>query len=120
MNNQQLGRNLGSSLHVYFHADGQLATALQQLQVDIIDGEVKSPLFQKMRMICAGHNETDTGARKGDSGGPLACLRNGTFVLYGVVSFAFAEKCSILKERQAFTKVSFYLPWIRETIRKLS
>ncbi|CDW55843.1 Polyprotein, serine proteases and ovochymase regi ons [Trichuris trichiura] len=101
-------------------ANGRNPAALQELQVNIINGEVKSPFFQKRHMVCTGHDEIDTGARKGDSGGPLACLKNDTFVLYGVVSFGFVEDCSGLRERQAFTKVSFYLPWIRGTIAKLT
>ncbi|CDW55844.1 newborn larvae specific serine protease ss2 [Trichuris trichiura] len=101
-------------------ADGQYGEKLQELQVGVVGGQVNSPLFQEKSMVCTGHDEIDTGARKGDSGGPLACLKDGTFTLYGVLSFAFAEKCPLLKERQAFSKVSYYLPWIMKTISKFS
>ncbi|KFD57546.1 hypothetical protein M513_01649 [Trichuris suis] len=69
----------------------------------IIDGKVNNPFFQQDLMICTGSKVKDTGARKGDSGGPLVCLKDNTFVVYGVVSFSL-RKCSDLTDRQAFTK----------------
>ncbi|KHJ49205.1 hypothetical protein D918_00326 [Trichuris suis] len=55
---------------------------------------------------------------KGDSGGPLVCLKDNTFVVYGVVSFSL-RKCSDLTDRQAFTKVTQYLQWLKNTAAKL-
>ncbi|KHJ49202.1 hypothetical protein D918_00323 [Trichuris suis] len=83
----------------------------------IIDGEIRNPYFRKDLMICTGHRKKHTGVRKGDSGGPLVCLRNNTFVVYGVVSFAFRESCT---DKQAFTKLTQYLPWLNTAISQLN
>ncbi|CDW55842.1 Trypsin domain containing protein [Trichuris trichiura] len=98
---------------------GKFGTKLQQFQTHIIDGKVSNPFFQEKLMICTGSKKKNTGARKGDSGGPLVCLRNNTFVIYGVLSFGFKESCSDLKDRQAFTKVTRYLSWLKEAAKKL-
>ncbi|KHJ49206.1 hypothetical protein D918_00327 [Trichuris suis] len=71
-------------------------------------------MFNKHRMICTDSAKTGAGARHGDSGGPLACLKNDTFVIYGVMSFQFREPCSDKMDKQAFVKVSHYIKWLRD------
>nr|XP_023490504.1 granzyme H isoform X2 [Equus caballus] len=48
---------------------------------------------------------------KGDSGGPLVCEN----VIQGLVSYGRRDGTP----PQAFTKVSSFLPWIKETMKKL-
>ncbi|KFD57543.1 hypothetical protein M513_01646 [Trichuris suis] len=98
---------------------GRYGTKLRQFQTYIVHGKVSNPFFQEKLMICTRSETNNTGARKGDSGGPLVCLRNNTFVIYGVLSFGFEEGCSDLKDRQAFTKVTRYLSWLKKAAAKL-
>ena len=70
--------------------------------------------------VCAGYKRGGIDACAGDSGGPLLCSKtvNGTdrFVLYGVTSYG--EGCGRKGKYGIYTKVSSYLDWIEETIRK--
>ncbi|KFD57548.1 hypothetical protein M513_01651 [Trichuris suis] len=100
--------------------DGERGTKLQQFQTHIIIGKVNNSHYQEDLMICTGSKTRNTGARKGDSGGPLVCLRNNTFVVYGVLSFGFTGKCSGATDGQVFTKVAKYLPWLQNKVEELS
>ncbi|KFD57550.1 hypothetical protein M513_01653 [Trichuris suis] len=100
-------------------ADGKSATKLQQIDAYIFDGEISSDFFHKDQMICALGGGKDTGPDSGDSGGPLACLRNKTFVLYGIVSFSFVEDCSRSVHKHAFMKIPYYLKWLYNAVAQL-
>ncbi|CAH1786391.1 unnamed protein product [Owenia fusiformis] len=60
--------------------------------------------------ICVGIG--DTGPCQGDSGGPLICRENGSSVLAGLASWAYAS-CSEFPF--VYARVSSYLPWICNT-----
>ncbi|XP_068631773.1 transmembrane protease serine 9-like [Battus philenor] len=47
----------------------------------------------------------------GDSGGPLAVLRNGRRILVGVISYGHTEGCAV-GYPAAYTRVSSYISWI--------
>ena len=62
---------------------------------------------------------------QGDSGGPLVCpvvksgsgrSRKSKFVLYGVVSYG--QQCGSEKLSGVYTRVTEYIDWIKDTIRK--
>jgi len=87
---------------------------LQELQGSIVDKSVCRRYFQDVltdKMLCFG--TLTSGACSGDSGGPLACRRNGKFHLAGVVSFG-EQTCS--GAPGVFTKVTAYKSWIDQQI----
>uniref|UniRef100_A0A5S6QHQ9 Peptidase S1 domain-containing protein n=1 Tax=Trichuris muris TaxID=70415 RepID=A0A5S6QHQ9_TRIMR len=95
---------------------GDTATRLQQIEVFIHEGRIKHVAYNKKRMLCALKNDNE-GPAEGDSGGPLACFKNGTFVLYGIVSIEFSMPCNHeIEHYVAFTKVSKHLSWVTEKI----
>ncbi|XP_008485748.1 phenoloxidase-activating factor 1-like [Diaphorina citri] len=55
------------------------------------------------------------GYKWGDSGGPLQCsLKDGRWYLAGITSFG--SGCAKSGYPDVYTKLSFYLPWIRKQI----
>ena len=64
-------------------------------------------------MICAGGK--GKGGCHGDSGGPLACLEGGKWILRGVVSFGRAD-CST-NHYTVFARVSSLVEWIDNMIK---
>ncbi|XP_063003427.1 serine protease 57-like [Elgaria multicarinata webbii] len=64
-------------------------------------------------MFCAANTDlTLRGFCSGDSGGPLVC---GTRV-HGIVSFN-GRKCGNRRFPDVFTRISKYIPWVRDTLR---
>ena len=66
-------------------------------------------------MICAGNDETGKDICKGDSGGPLACVQNGTMILAGIASNGHG--CSWQspnggRPQSIFTRISSHMQWI--------
>ncbi|KAK5615806.1 hypothetical protein CRENBAI_021998 [Crenichthys baileyi] len=51
---------------------------------------------------------------KGDSGGPLICKNK----LQGITAFTAADQCDNPQYPHVFTKVSFFLPWIKNIMHK--
>ncbi|XP_036881917.2 kallikrein-13 isoform X6 [Manis javanica] len=64
-------------------------------------------------MLCAGTEEGGKDSCEGDSGGPLTC--NGT--LHGIISWGDLP-CGQPDRPGVYTRVSRYVSWIQETIRK--
>jgi hypothetical protein len=69
-------------------------------------------------MLCAGFQEGGMDSCQGDSGGPALEVRDGEYVLAGVVSFAIG--CGAPGIPGVNTRVSGFAPWIREQICALS
>uniref|UniRef100_UPI00398E5513 vitamin K-dependent protein C n=1 Tax=Pristiophorus japonicus TaxID=55135 RepID=UPI00398E5513 len=65
-------------------------------------------------MICAGSPTSRKDACKGDSGGPMAILFNGTWFLVGLVSWG--EGCGRFQTFGVYTKVTNFLGWIYSLI----
>jgi secreted trypsin-like serine protease len=70
--------------------------------------------------LCAGFFErgaVDT--CQGDSGGPLvATLKNGSSVLVGLTSFGLS--CALPRNPGIYTRISYFAPWIDETLARLN
>ena len=62
--------------------------------------------------VCAGMPQGGVDACQGDSGGPLTVGYNGSPVLAGIVSSG--SGCADAKYPGLYTRVTSYLPWIRE------
>lgn len=66
-------------------------------------------------MICAGNlQRPGQDTCQGDSGGPLTCEKDGTYYVYGIVSWG--EECG--KKPGVYTQVTKFLNWIKATIQR--
>ncbi|KAL3970364.1 hypothetical protein ACER0C_028161 [Sarotherodon galilaeus] len=70
--------------------------------------------FNSDHMICTNFTKKSGGVCQGDSGGPLICKKK----LQGITAYTLSEDCSDLRYPHVFTKVSFFIPWIKETMKK--
>lgn len=68
-------------------------------------------------MLCAGHLKGGIDACGGDSGGPLVCEKDGRHQLIGLVSWG--DGCAKKDRPGVYTRVSSFLPWIRDVADKL-
>ncbi|KAF5284904.1 hypothetical protein FQA39_LY16859 [Lamprigera yunnana] len=67
-------------------------------------------------MVCAGSLDEGADACEGDSGGPLACLHNGYYTLYGITSWG--HHCGHANKPGVYVRVAYYRKWIDDTILK--
>ncbi|XP_044881689.1 hyaluronan-binding protein 2 isoform X2 [Mauremys mutica] len=70
-------------------------------------------------MLCAGNLQApgiDT--CQGDSGGPLTCVQNGSYYVYGIVSWG--EQCGLKDKPGVYTQVTRFLNWIKSKIKQES
>ncbi|XP_054437200.1 hyaluronan-binding protein 2 [Pteronotus mesoamericanus] len=66
-------------------------------------------------MICAGNlQKPGRDTCQGDSGGPLTCEKDGTYYVYGIVSWG--QECG--KKPGVYTRVTKFLNWIKATIQR--
>nr|XP_009678327.1 PREDICTED: ovochymase-1 [Struthio camelus australis] len=114
---------------------GELAPVLQEVELPIIDGETCGALLREMNlpppsqgfMLCAGFPDGGKDACKGDSGGPLACMRpSGAWTLAGVVSWGVgcARGWDTLKRRTMargspgiFSRVAAFVDFIAQHMK---
>ncbi|XP_053645207.2 serine protease 30-like [Cherax quadricarinatus] len=66
-------------------------------------------------MICAGYLEGKKDSCNGDSGGPLACNIDGSYILLGVVSWG--KNCGKPNQPGVYTHIQYYLDWIQSVIK---
>nr|XP_058142706.1 mastin-like [Dasypus novemcinctus] len=89
---------------------------LQQVSVPIVSNERCRRQYHWLNvredMLCAGAASRST--CQGDSGGPLVCYMNSTRLQVGVVSFGV--RCGLLNHPTVYTRVSSYMPWIRQHV----
>ncbi|XP_020862167.1 tryptase-like [Phascolarctos cinereus] len=93
--------------------------ALQETDVYIVDTQMCRVLYDPEpignEMLCAGYPGERKTFCSGDSGGPLVCqLRNRRWVQVGVVSFI--RSCAEPLLPGVYSKVSSYVPWIRQYV----
>ncbi|XP_028992338.1 granzyme B-like [Betta splendens] len=89
-----------------------LRETTEKLQFSFECKNIWGEYFSSDHMICAKFNKTTGGVFKGDSGGPLLC----NAMPQGIV--AFFENCNDPIFPNVFTKISFFLPWIKEIMQK--
>ncbi|XP_004477532.1 granzyme H-like [Dasypus novemcinctus] len=95
-------------------AVGISTTKLHEVQLTVQEDRVCQStysLYNKDTQICVGDPKKNKSSFKGDSGGPLVCNK----VAQGIVSYGN----KVGKPPRVFTKVSRFLPWIKETMKKL-
>lgn len=68
------------------------------------------------KRMCAGFHLEKKGLCAGDSGGPLVCKKDGRWVQAGIASFSDRYRPGDVPG--VFTRVSAYVDWIEEVMRK--
>ncbi|KAG7241716.1 hypothetical protein INR49_025181 [Caranx melampygus] len=69
--------------------------------------------FDTERMICTKFDKKKGGICQGDSGGPIICNSKPQ----GLTAFTLAEDCNNPKYPHVFTKIPFFLPWIKKIMK---
>nr|CAI5869842.1 unnamed protein product [Callosobruchus analis] len=97
--------------------DGPLAGRLLEARVPVHDNAVCRKKYGhsvhiRSGHLCAGHLDGSSGTCVGDSGGPLQCaLGDGRWILAGITSFG--SGCAKPGFPDVYTRLSYYLPWIK-------
>ncbi|XP_006517556.1 protease, serine 47 isoform X2 [Mus musculus] len=99
--------------------------SLQEGEVGIIDNEFCNALYGQTpgqsrnyvyeEMLCAGGLSTGKSICRGDSGGPLICYHNSTWVLVGLASWGLDCRHPIYPS--VFTRVAYFTDWISQVKR---
>uniref|UniRef100_A0A8C8VPW3 Serine protease 12 n=1 Tax=Pelusios castaneus TaxID=367368 RepID=A0A8C8VPW3_9SAUR len=90
---------------------------LQQAAIPLLPKRLCEERYKRRftgRMLCAGNlqEQKHVDSCQGDSGGPLMCERPGeSWVVYGVTSWGYG--CGIKDSPGVYTKVSSFVPWIK-------
>ncbi|XP_078420828.1 factor VII-activating protease-like [Cetorhinus maximus] len=100
---------------------GKFENQLSKATVKLLDRNLckKPEIYGNLlgeNMICAGHlkgGSADT--CKGDSGGPLSCVKNGKRYLYGIVSWGIS--CGMKNKPGVYLNVTKFLDWIKRYIQ---
>ncbi|XP_029885557.1 hyaluronan-binding protein 2 [Aquila chrysaetos chrysaetos] len=70
-------------------------------------------------MFCAGNlRRPGADSCQGDSGGPLTCVENGSYYVYGLVSWG--DGCGLKNKPGVYTQVTTFLSWIKSKIQSES
>ncbi|XP_051171479.1 chymotrypsin-like elastase family member 2A [Leptopilina boulardi] len=98
-----------------------LSNALLEATVPLLEPQDCSEAYGQSVLfrdghLCAGHTDGSSGSCVGDSGGPLQCRRSdGAWQLVGVTSFG--SGCARPGFPDVYTKIQYYLSWIKDTIQ---
>ncbi|XP_074838186.1 mast cell protease 1A-like [Carettochelys insculpta] len=88
---------------------------LQEAEQEVVSDSLCKERFQyynSTTMLCAGNPHVNKSASQGDSGGPLVC----DGVVQGIVSSGTLDG----SPPSIYTRISNFIPWITETLQKLS
>ncbi|XP_042282599.1 granzyme B-like [Thunnus maccoyii] len=69
--------------------------------------------FNPGHMLCTTFTKKEGGICQGDSGGPLICNTK----LHGITAFTYSDDCNNPEYPHVFTKIHFFLPWIKEVMQ---
>ncbi|NXL03876.1 FAXD protein, partial [Mesembrinibis cayennensis] len=99
------------------HNRGSTLRFLMKVRLPIVNMETCQRSTDRLitdNMFCAGHNTAVADACKGDSGGPFTVSYHNTWFLLGIVSWG--EGCAEKGKYGVYTRVSNYIPWIKEVV----
>ncbi|XP_007570408.1 granzyme B-like [Poecilia formosa] len=91
-----------------------LKEATEKTQFKIECDKIWKENFTAQQMICTKFKKNTGGICQGDSGGPLICKNK----LQGITAFTAADQCDNPEFPHVFTKVNFFLPWIKKTMQE--
>ncbi|XP_071535883.1 tryptase-2-like isoform X4 [Panulirus ornatus] len=107
------------------HKEGALRTRLQETRAPVLPPGVCARAYNTVEYgfvklgeahLCAGVLDGSSGTCIGDSGGPLQCnMRDGRWYLAGVTSFG--SGCAKPGFPDVYTRITYYLPWIKQQMR---
>lgn len=100
------------------HQPGNLARALQELDLRVLDTSMcnNSRFWHgdiSPHMICLAADSKSQAPCKGDSGGPVVCRRG---QVAGILSFS-SENCTNIFKPPVAVAVAPYMSWIKNTLR---
>jgi trypsin len=72
--------------------------------------------YAALAHLCAGVPQGGVDSCQGDSGGALAVDQSGVPVVAGIVSFGVGAGCGIAEFPGVYSRVTTYLPWIRQYV----
>uniref|UniRef100_A0A8C8S306 Peptidase S1 domain-containing protein n=1 Tax=Pelusios castaneus TaxID=367368 RepID=A0A8C8S306_9SAUR len=91
---------------------GHLSATLQEVDVVVMPNATCNYVqYNPSMMVCVGDPKEGKGSFQGDSGGALVCGRTAQ----GIFSFGSEDGTPPM----AYTRVSTFIPWIQETMRRL-
>ncbi|NXY26231.1 FAXD protein, partial [Atrichornis clamosus] len=99
------------------HEKGSTQRFLMKVRLPIVGPERCQRAMDRLLtdgMFCAGHSTAAADACKGDSGGPFTVSHRSTWFLVGIVSWG--EGCAEQGKYGVYTRVSSYIPWIKEVV----
>uniref|UniRef100_A0A8C3WH91 tryptase n=1 Tax=Catagonus wagneri TaxID=51154 RepID=A0A8C3WH91_9CETA len=96
---------------------------LQKLKVPIIDSGICGRLYWRGAgqgaitedMLCAGYLEGERDACLGDSGGPLMCRVQGTWLLAGIISWG--EGCAERNRPGVYISLAAHRSWVQKIVQ---
>uniref|UniRef100_A0A3B1JMV7 Coagulation factor X-like n=1 Tax=Astyanax mexicanus TaxID=7994 RepID=A0A3B1JMV7_ASTMX len=98
---------------------GRSSRFLRKVVLPVIDQQECMQSTEQVvtdNMFCAGFLQAEMDACTGDSGGPFVVNYRGTWFLTGVVSWG--EKCAAEGKYGVYTRLSNFLQWIYDEIKK--
>ncbi|XP_029314242.1 granzyme F-like [Cottoperca gobio] len=96
-------------------ASNVLKEATEKLQFSFECKNIWRKFFNANQMICTKFDKKNGGVCQGDSGGPLICNSKPQ----GLTAFTLKSDCSNPKFPHVFTKVPFFVPWIKTVMKGL-
>lgn len=103
------------------HSRGSTLHFLMRVQLPIVSMDTCQQSTRRLvtdNMFCAGYGTGAADACKGDSGGPFAVSYQNTWFLLGIVSWG--DGCAERGKYGVYTRVSNYIPWIKETVESVA
>ncbi|XP_068234318.1 chymotrypsin-like elastase family member 2A isoform X2 [Palaemon carinicauda] len=107
------------------HTSKELHTRLHEIRIPVQPPAACAtayniPEFGNIKLsdahLCAGFLDGSAGTCVGDSGGPLQCnMRDGRWYLAGITSFG--SGCAKPGFPDVYTRITYYLPWIKHQMR---
>uniref|UniRef100_A0A3B4UE23 trypsin n=1 Tax=Seriola dumerili TaxID=41447 RepID=A0A3B4UE23_SERDU len=94
-------------------ASNVLKEATEKIQFSHECKNIWQKYFNTEHMICTKFNKKKGGICQGDSGGPLICNSKPQ----GLTAFTLQDDCNNPKYPHVFTKLHFFLPWIKKIMQ---